>query len=492
MAGFRIEGNTSGNVAEVDASNQLKVANPTNIALAGYNWMASLNDAGTITGNIEAKAPRTSDDYRLSVGMDTPLFEESFNATVQNTHNWQFFSLNSLIASQSGGYLNMNPTQVVTSGGVVSMTSKKHFTMMTNGTMHVEFAGAFSGVTNTPLANQVIEFGVFISPTTAVAPPDGVFFRYTSAGLNGVMVNNGGSETTIPTPRTCNNFGLDVNYDFKMIIGESFVDFYVNNVEIGSFNVPPGFGTPFLSGALPIGIIQRNTGLITSVNGTYLRISGIHADAIDLSLGKTHADIMCGMGRHGAIVQNGATVTSTSNLTNSLAIGTAAALSNTTIAAPACIGLGGQATYLPTLAVFTDGILQSYLNPVGSVNIQPRNLVIKGVRIASAVSSALTGGALALQYSLAYGHSAVSLATAEATTFTTGGGTSAIRVPLGVEGFAAAAAIGVTAQSGVNVKFDCPIVVYPGQYVALAVKNVGVVTTAGSVTSYIGFDAYWE
>ena len=494
MAGIKLEGGSStAGSPNVSTTYELEVVTPRVQGQAGFGILLCENDAGVITGNKERKAPRCSDDYRLSVGMDTPLFEDSFNGVVQNTHLWQFFSLSSLIASQSGGYLNLNPTQVVTSGGVVSMVSKRHITLMANSTVHIEFAAAFSGVTVTPLANQVIEFGLFVPPATAIAPVDGIFFRYTSAGLNGIMVNNAGSETTITTPRACSNFSLDTNYDFKMVVGEDFVDFYVGGIEIGSFNVPAGFGSPFLSGALPIAMIARNTALITSVNGTYLRVSDIHVDTIDVAIGKSHALIMTGMGRHGSIVQNGATVTSTANLTNSLVIGTAAALSNTAVAAPACVGLGGQATYLPTLTVFSDGILQSYQNPVGTVNIQPRNLIITGVMIASSVSLGLTGGALALQYSLAYGHSAVSLATAEATTFTTGGGTSATRIPLGCENFIAAATIGTGSTTGnVNVQFNAPIVVHPGQFVAIAVKNVGVVTTAGSITSFIGYDAYWE
>jgi hypothetical protein len=373
------------------------------------------------------------------------------------------------------------------------MQSYKHITMLGNNTLHIEFAIAFSGVTNTPLANQVMEWGLFIPPATAIAPSDGVFFRYTSAGLSGITVNNAGGETAIATPRACANFGLDTNHDFKMIIGESFVDFYVDNVEIGSINVPSGFGAPFLTGALPISFIQRNTGTITSVNGTYLRVSDIHVDSIDIATGKTFPQVFSGMGRTGSQGQNGNTMGSTAALTNSQVIGTAAALANATAAAPVCLGLGGQATYLPTLAVFTDGILMSYQNPVGSVNIQPRTLFISGVRISSSVSLGLTGGALAMQYNLAYGHTAVSLATAEATSFTTGGGKAARRVPLGAEHFIAAATIGTGPTGGhVNVKFDAPIVVNPGEFVAIVAKNCGVVTTAGSIVSMIGIDSWWQ
>lgn len=53
MAGIRIEGNTSGNVAEVDASNRLKIVLPTDAAtpsnIGGVRFFSE-NDAGTITG----------------------------------------------------------------------------------------------------------------------------------------------------------------------------------------------------------------------------------------------------------------------------------------------------------------------------------------------------------------------------------------------------------------------------------------------------------
>lgn len=44
MAGIRIEGNTSGNVAEVDSNNNLRVTLPTTDANIGGAAIASLND----------------------------------------------------------------------------------------------------------------------------------------------------------------------------------------------------------------------------------------------------------------------------------------------------------------------------------------------------------------------------------------------------------------------------------------------------------------
>lgn len=485
-------GSSTAGKANVTATYDLQVRTPTTKTAAGFVYMASLNDAGAITGVMDVNVPRTSDDFRLSVGIDTALYDDSFNATTQNTGLWKFASVSSMLAAQSGGFLTLNSgTQVVTSGALASMQSYRYVTLQGNTSVHVEFSIAFA-TANVPLAGQVIEFGLFVPPATAIAPSDGVFFRYTSAGLTGIMVNNGGSETAIATPRACANFSIDSAYHVKMIINEDAIDFYVDNVEIGAINVPVGFGAPFLAGAAPIGMIQRNTGTIGGTNGTAFKCSDLHVDLLDMDSGKSFQQIYGGMGRHGTQGQNGGTMGSTCNITNNMAKGTPAALSNTTIAAPACIGLGGRATYLPTLTVYQDGILMSYQNPAGGVNLQPRTLLIGAVRINSFVGTILAGGPLALCYYLVYGHTAVSAATPEATTFTTGGGKAPRRVYLGSEQFIVTAPAGTIGGGGVNVTLAAPIAVNPGEYVAILVTNVGVVTTTGDIVTNIGIGAVWE
>ena len=155
-------------------------------------------------------------------------------------------------------------------------------------------------------------------------------------------------------------------------------------------------------------------------------------------------------------------------------------------------GLGGQFTWQPTLAVGTDGILCSYLNPVGSVNQTPRTMMITGVRIQSAVSTtALTGGPVVEAYSLAYGHTALTLATTESGSFTTATAKAPRRIALGFESFASAAAVGaMSAGDAVHMSFASPIPVNPGEYIAIVAKNLGVVTTAGVITSLVTFDGY--
>ena len=175
---------------------------------------------------------------------------------------------------------------------------------------------------------------------------------------------------------------------------------------------------------------------------------------------------------------------STALFTNNLAAGAGVAPTNTTAALG--VGLGGQFSALPTLAVGTDAIISSFLVPAGTALIPGESLVITGVWVDAAVTTLLAGGPCVFAMSLAYGGDAVTLAQAEAAA------TKAYRrVPLGFINFPAAAAVG-SVSSKVYCPFASPITVNPGEYVAIAAKNLGVVTTAGVVTFLVGFDSHWE
>ncbi len=98
------------------------------------------------------------------------------------------------------------------------------------------------------------------------------------------------------------------------------------------------------------------------------------------------------------------------------------------------------------------------------------------------------GGPTYFAMSLAIGGDAVTLAQSEAA------GTKAYRrIPLGFLSFPATAAVGTKPDEGkIFVPFASPLVVNPGEYVAVAAKNLGTVTTTGAVTFLIGFDSHWE
>ncbi len=183
--------------------------------------------------------------------------------------------------------------------------------------------------------------------------------------------------------------------------------------------------------------------------------------------------------------QSGQTMGSAALLTNNLAAGAGAVMTNTTAALG--VGMGGQFSALPTLAVGTDGIVCSYQNPLGTVAITGKQLVITGYTVKAVVTTVLAGNATPIIYimSLAYGHTNVSLATTEAAN-----AKAPRRIGLGVLTFAAAAAVGVVSET-ISMKFDRPLPVFPGEFAALAAKNVGAVTTTGVVTFIVTPDWGW-
>jgi hypothetical protein len=153
-------------------------------------------------------------------------------------------------------------------------------------------------------------------------------------------------------------------------------------------------------------------------------------------------------------------------------------------------GLGGQFSALPTLAANTDGIVCSYQNPAGGINQTPRRLLITRVRIQGAVSTVLAGGPVVYGYSLAYGHTNVSMATTESASFATGTAKAPRRIPLGWEAYAANAAVGVIGQS-VDIDLQAPVVVNPGEFIAITAKNIGTVTTTGVITFLVSIGGVW-
>jgi hypothetical protein len=220
------------------------------------------------------------------------------------------------------------------------------------------------------------------------------------------------------------------------------------------------------------------------VAGTVIqvKISNVAVVMLDINTSMPISHQMAHLGLMAYQGQNGATMGSTSLSTNNLAAGAGAAMSNSTAALGT--GLGGQFSALPTLTVGTDGIVCSYANPIGTVSSPPRSIVITGVRIQGAVTTALTGGPVVYEYALAFGHTAVSLANTDGI-----GAKSPRKLMLGFETYAAAAAVG-TIGTGVYMAFNSPIVVNPSEYIAIAAKNLGVVTTAGVITFNVTFDAY--
>lgn len=478
LAGIRIEGNISGNVAEVDADNKLKVNLPTNKDDAGYAALTSIvhdgasGQATPIVRNLEVSVNK-----RLRVGLDNLWFQDRFSYAAQWTGVWQSILTTMTVTHVPAGFIALNGGGSVASGAVANYQTRKQFPCYNGAGLSFEAIALYTQPLQT---GNLMEIGLF-QATTTTAPTDGVLFRFTAAGVFLGVVNFNGSETTVslgtvPTEDEAHSFGIRVEQETTI--------FMVDGVVVGTIATPVGQSAPSNNMFQPIHFRNYNSGATSLAQ--QLQIGEVRVFMRDVGDSRSFMQAMAGMGGMGSQGHAGATQGSTALYTNSLAPGAGVAATNTTAALGS--GLGGQFALQPTLAANTDGIISSYLVPSGTNLIPGESLMLTGVWIDALVTTAFTGGPTYFAISLAYGGDAVTLAQAEAAN------TKAYRrVPLGYLNFPVTSAVGQGPVNGkIYVPFTSPICVNPGEYVAIVAKNVGTVTSAGVVTFQIGFDCFWE
>jgi len=171
---------------------------------------------------------------------------------------------------------------------------------------------------------------------------------------------------------------------------------------------------------------------------------------------------------------------------------TPAVCTNTTAAV--ATGLGGSAWETANLAVATDGILFSYQVPAlptatGATYVPQKRLRIDGISFSSYIQAALTGGPMCTKFQLAWGHTAVSLQTAEAATTKTA---RRLTLPQTQVVTATQAASTLVAQTLYDHKLVNPIYVNPGEFFQLVKSNTGTAATAGTIVTNVSLDYSWE
>ena len=470
-----IRGVSTGVGVEVDYSNNLKVKLPAD---GGGIRIFSENDNGSNTGVPRLMSPETDIDFRLRASLDYLLDEVNFNYTAQDTGKHS--------------YTNTTMTNAWGAGQLSTLLSTyAYFSCIGTTTLSGDFELGFSAQ---PTANTFIEFGFGLGGTATTAPTDGVFFRLTSAGLQGIASNNG-TETSTGVFPLSNGTGTwtyvnNKKYQFIVYHGTVRAEFWVNDGTgtelLGAIDLPVGQQRMCMSSSLPMMFKHRITGgaagsVFQAQLGAYsVRLGGTNHSTVPSAAGNRMFGSYQGM--------QGGNQGSLANYANS-ANPTAAVPTNTTAALGT--GLGGQFWETATLAVNTDGIISSYQVPAGTVNVPGRRLVIRGIGLSSHIQTAITSGPFVAQWSLAFGHTAVSLATAEAATTK-----APRRVPLApfTQVVTAGQAVStLVSQPSTYFDFgDAPVFVNPGEFVQLVKKHIGTAATAGTIAHVITFIYGWE
>lgn len=468
MAGIRIEG-SSGNQLDVDSSGSALTRLPlaTVPADVGAVRLYSENDAGTVVGTAVLASPETDQDSRLRIATETLMDMEVFSYTAQNTGKF-IYRNTTMTTTWTAGQMTTNGSNITTTTTGVLVNSYAMFPISGASVTYIEMEVGF---TAQPTTNTTIDFGLFLAgAANPFAPTDGVYFRLNASGIQGVANFSTAESSTLPLTFTYTN---NHRYKFLIAIGWREIQFWIDDVLYAVLDTPAGQALPCASVALPVAFRHAIAGgaagnAIQMLVGSYaVSLGGM---VFNRSLGET---FNAALGSYQGL--SGGTMGSLASYANS-ANPTAAVPTNTT--STVCTALGGQGWETDTLAVNTDGVIMSYQVPAGTVAVQGRRLRVSGVTIHAYVQTALTGGGYVAQYSLAFGHTAVSLATSEAATTK-----APRRIPLGVHAVASGAAIS-TVLTPISVTFQNPIYVNPGEFIAIAKKKVGTAPSAG-VIAYV-------
>ena len=475
----------------LDSGNNVKVALSQDPAYTGGTRNFSENDAGGATGIPSLVSPESDGDFRLRVSQDIILDDESFNYTAQNTGKHSYLTT-TLTNAWTAGNLTTNSGSITTvnTGSVFST----YATFPNNGTqtLSADVEIAFSAQ---PQTNSFIEFGLGIPGTALVAPTDGVFVRLSSTGVQGVASNNG--TETIDNFPLANNTGTwaytnDKKYQFIIYQGMVKASFWVNDGVstklMGEIPLPASQGRMTMGQGLQFFIKHRIVGgaaggVIQAKVGAYsVRLGGSNLTSTISTQGNRIFGSYQGMS--GGTMGGLATYVNSTNPT-------AAVPTNTALTANLPGGLGGQGAVTAQAAAATDLIFASYQVPLGTVNSAGRRLVLRGLQIdLMNMGAAVATTATSIQFSLAFGHTAVSLATTDGAA-----SKSPRRIPLGYATWAVGAAIGAQPQSGkITLDLgDAPVFVNPGEYVQLVGKFMVGTATASQVINFTWTPIYgWE
>jgi len=491
----KLAGWVSGNGVEVTAQNRLKVdlavdvdATPDEV---GSVRVYQVDDPGLRTGSPHLSSFEVDGDSRGRFGQDVLIDEEVFNYTAQPTGKSAYRNTTATVAWSAAG-MQFNATGITTTTTGAAFQAYAESPLVTATTNYNECTGVFPATTCP--TNVVFDFGpVRLATANPYAPTDGVFWRMKPAGLVGVMCFNG-SETEVPLTDASNagaNWQPVVNKVNRFIISASKreVEFWINGELWGVGETPAGNHAPFASWSLPafaarFAIVGGAAGAVYQpiVKGYGASLGGIQAGDRLSIIGSRMGGSYQGL--------SGGTQGSLATLPNSTNP-TAAAPSNTALTANLPGGLGGQGVVTAAVAAATDGIWGSYQVPAGSALVQGRRLALRGVMIDLVnTGAAVATTATTVQFSLAFGHTAVSLATAEGPA-----AKAPRRVALGFATWPVGAAIGAQPQGGrIFADFgDATVYVNPGEFVALVGKFLLGTATPSQTITFVWQPVYgWE
>ena len=478
-----IKSGNSTDLMTVDSNKSAQVVMPLDESLAGFAALTAEVDSGSVTGSRLTRALEANEDYVLRVGVDNLIFAEHFNGTTVNAGQW-LQTLNNMTVAQANGYLTLNNTGATTNGYYAIVNSYKTAPFIGTQTTYIQF---MANIEYPSATNKIMEIGVGYAATTA-APTDGVFFRWGADGTLKGVVNNNGSEILSTNPITPPTTATTHNY--LIALSWQAVEFWIDDILQSRIVVPVANGQATRSSAFPFVARVYNSGGSAS-NAPKINLSDIVVTINGAPLNRPYPMTRASFGEN---CNTGCTTFTTlgtqSNWTNSPTIGSFTLTNGFAPTGTNVNGatLGGLFQFAAQAGAVTDFQVYTYQVPAGSVSVTGKTLYITDIRIDCInTGAAVAGTATVMHWALAFGGSAIDLATADAATTKAGR-----RMPLGTMGWIVGAAIG-TAGNPIAMNLMTPIPVYQGQYLQIIEQTViGTATGSEVFRGSVSIGGFWE
>lgn len=485
-----IYGAGTNNPSEVDANGNVLVNLPLDMTKAGYALVAGkiegVNDAADSVRPLYMSA-----EGRAHVAIDRPVFYVNFagsatsaNAIPQDVLKQTATTMTATAGSTAAGFLWLNSG--VSAASAVGIAYQTYNTFQTYGGYGTRYEFEAMPINCYNAVNKVLELGIgLITDAKTDGLLDGICFRWTKVGtLVGVVSVNGTEYQTSAMNIPADN----VMHRFAIVVNQLGVDFWIDQVLQLTYAIPSGAVGPTFQTNLPM-LVRIYNAVATPALAPQVKIAEMWVSQMGMDWQKPWSHIMAGMGQHSANVPFGSAIgESAVNFLNATAYPAAAAASNT---AALVTGLGGHFqmnAQAGSLLAAAENIVTSYQLPVQSATQASKKFICTGMRI----TGINTGAAVAttpttILWGVAWGHTAVSLATADAVN------TKAPRhMKVGTMSWAIAAVVGQTAPD-INVTFSTPFTVNPGEFIASTARFVvGTATASQVITGAVTYEGYWE
>jgi hypothetical protein len=502
MAGIRVEGSTSGNVAEVDTNLNLKVVLPTTATQAGYTQLAYVPSTA-----VAGRVPKVTTNGRLYIAPHHQLFDETFNAASTNWASKFGTVATTMTKAVVNGFMQLNSGAIVTTTTGISMYTNRVFALEEAAELRVKCEVKHSNATAT---NKQVDLGLgyyAFAAGQAAAMNEFIGFRWTTAGgYQAVVETTTGGAPTSQTVNLNGNVPLsdNVSREYEMVISDDQVDFFVAGAYQTTIVRDPATWGLLKSLALPWMYRQFHSGAASAApvfNVGRLAVTRMCDDEIPFS------QIKGGMSSLSYYWQPSITtgVVNTHNFPNSGTAPTAATGSNTASVLNTLSNMGGfyrmnGASIIAT--VHSNVLIAGFQNPAlptaAGAATSARNFLCKSITVSPLiVTTLLVGGTFTANWFATIGATALSLATTDADGTTAVAQKAPRLVPMPrVVQFASGAAVGTieTGMGDFTLNFDPPLPILPGEVltVGLRIITASAAVTAGTLDGSVGVQGYWE